>query len=289
MSNLNQKLLVPAALVLCVFTVFGLIRQQPRNARAILNETPTPADAKIAYGKDPNQFGELRVPKGNQVKRPYPVAVVLHGGCWMAEYGLGYMGHVSADLTAHGFATWNLEYRRVGNAGGGWPGSLEDVRAGVQHLSKLSKEYALDLQRVIFIGHSAGGHLALLLGAQRNAEVKICGVVSLAGITDLRFTGTACDANVPMLMSGKADEQAMLYDQASPLKLLPLGIKQLIVQGKEDRIIPADMATSYVAAAQAKGDNAQLVLLENAGHFEVVDPQAAAWKTVRDHILTLCP
>jgi acetyl esterase/lipase len=246
---------------------------------------PPPADVKIAYGKDPNQFGELRMPKGNQVKLPYPVAVILHGGCWMAEYGLGYMGHVSADLTAHGFATWNLEYRRIGHAGGGWPGSLEDVRAGVQHLSKLAKEYALDLQRVVVIGHSAGGHLALLLSAQRNAKVKICGVVSLAGITDLRHTGTACDANVPMLMNGQAER----YDEASPLKRLPLGIKQIIVQGQEDRIIPVGMATNYVTAAQAKGDHIKLTLLEKAGHFEVVDPQATAWKTVRDHILALFP
>ncbi len=261
--------------------------QQPRKARAILNETPPPADVKIAYGKDPNQFGELRCPKGGSFKKPYPVIVVLHGGCWMAEYGLGYMGHVSADLTAHGMVTWNLEYRRVGNTGGGWPGTLDDVIAGIQHLSKLAKEYPLDLQRVVVVGHSAGGHLALLAGAQRQLGVNLRGVVSLAGITDLRRTGTACDGNVPMLMKGKADEFAAAYDKASPLKLLPLGVKQIVVQGEDDKIIPAAMATSYVAATQAKGDDVRLVLLEQAGHFEVVDPQAAAWAVVRNSILEL--
>ena len=118
--------------------------------------------------------------------------------------------------------------------------------------------------------------------------MKLCGVVSLAGITDLRLSGTACDANVPMLMNGKAEEQATSYDQASPLKLLPLGVRQIIVQGKEDRIIPTTMATNYATAAQAKGDDVRLVLLEKAGHFEVVDPHATAWTTVRNHILSLC-
>ncbi len=276
-----------AQLIFVWLALFMSATQQPRNSRAILTETPPAADAKIAYGKDPNQFGALRLPKGDQVNRLYPVVVVLHGGCWMAEYDLGYMGHVSADLTAHGMATWNLEYRRVGNAGGGWPGTLEDVSAGVQHLTKLAKEYPLDLQRVVVIGHSAGGHLALLLGAQRLNGLHVRGVVSLAGITDLRFKGTACDANVPMLMKGKADELAAVYDKASPLKLLPLGLKQIIVQGNDDRIIPAAMATSYVTAAQAKGDAVKLVLLEQAGHFEVVDPQAAAWAEIRKEVIAL--
>jgi acetyl esterase/lipase len=288
MDKLNLIVFVPVTLALVVFAAFGWERQSPRNSRAILTEAPPPADVKIAYGKDPNQFGELRLPKGDKFKKPYPVVVVLHGGCWMAEYGLGYMGHVSADLTAHGMATWNLEYRRVGNAGGGWPGTLDDVIAGVQDLSKLAKEYPLDLQRVVVIGHSAGGHLALLLGAQRQLGVGLRGVVSLAGITDLRRTGTACDANVTMLMNGKADELAAAYDKASPLKLLPLGVKQIIVQGEEDKIIPSAMATSYVTAAQAKGDDVRLVLIEKTGHFEVVDPQAKDWGEIRNEVLQLC-
>ena len=167
------------------------------------------------------------------------------------------------------------------------PIDLDDVVAGVQHLTilaKLAKEYPLDLQRVVVIGHSAGGHLALLLGKQQLKGFSLRGVVSLAGITDLRFKGTACDENVLMLMKGS---EAM-YDKGSPLKLLPLGIKQIIVQGNDDRIIPTEMATSYVTAAQAKGDDVRLVLIEKAGHFEVVDPQAAAWTTVREQILQLC-
>jgi acetyl esterase/lipase len=259
--------------------------QSPRNSRVVLIETPPPADAKIFYGKDVNQFGELRLPKSDKFKKPYPVVIVLHGGCWMAEYGLGYMGHVSADLTKHGFVTWNVEYRRVGNPGGGWPGTLDDVTAGVQHLTELAKKHPLDLQRVIVIGHSAGGHLALLLGTRRFTGFTLRGIVSLAGITDLRLKGTACDENVPMLMEGNSTEKPQAYDEGSPIKRLPLGIRQIIVQGKADSIIPVEMATSYVAAASR--DNVRLVLLEDAGHFEVIDPQAMAWRKVREEILRI--
>ena len=283
MAKLNQKLLVLVALVLCAFAAFGLARQQPRNSRMILTETPPLADAKIAYGLDPNQFGELRLPKGDKFKKPYPVAVILHGGCWLAEYDLGYMGHISADLAAQGIATWNLEYRRVGNVGGGWPGTFEDVARGVDYLRVLAKTQPLDLRRVLAIGHSAGGHLALLVGARRDAAVSLRGVVALAGITNLRQMGTACDANVPMLMQG----QTAQYDEASPLARLPLGVKQLIVQGEADKIIPVAMATSYVTAAQKKGDDARLMLLEKAGHFELIDPQAPAWATVRQAVLAM--
>jgi acetyl esterase/lipase len=259
---------------------------QVRNSRAILSEPPPSADHKLAYGSDPLQFGELRIPKGAQFKRPYPVAVVIHGGCWLAEYGLGYMGHLSADLAAAGIATWNLEYRRIGNTGGAWPGTFEDVARGVDHLRTLAKTYPLDLQRVIAIGHSAGGHLALLVGARRQGEpLSLHGVVALAGITDLRRTGTACDVEVGKLMNGAAQEQAAAYDAASPIARLPLRVKQVIVQGDSDRIIPAAMATSYVERAQEKGDDVQFLLLEKAGHFEVVDPQAAAWTKVKEAVL----
>jgi acetyl esterase/lipase len=252
-----------------------------RNSRAILTETPPSADAKIAYGQDPNQFGELRLPKGDQVKRPYPVVVLLHGGCWMAEYGLGYMGHAAADLASHGVATWNLEYRRVGNTGGGITGTSEDIQRGVAFLTTLAKKHSLDLQRIVVAGHSAGGHLALQLADTLQGK-GWRGVIALAAITDLRRTGTACDANVPMLMG------AAKYDAHSPLALLPLGsVKQIIVQGEADKIIPTAMATSYVEAAQKQGDDARLVLLKDAGHFEIVDPQAAAWARVRAEILRL--
>lgn len=286
-----QKSGFPVLAMLCALVSFGFIHStaaQTRNSRAILTEPPPPADQKIAYGSDALQFGELRLPKGDQFKKPYPVAVIIHGGCWLAEYGLGYMGHLSADLTAAGIATWNLEYRRVGNPGGAWPGTFEDVARGVDHLRTLAKNYPLDLQRVVAVGHSAGGHLALLAGArQQGNPLPLRGVVALAGITDLRRTGTACDVEVGKLMNGGAQERAALYDIASPIAQLPLRVKQVIVQGDSDRIIPTTMATDYVEKARQKGDDVQLLLLEKAGHFEVVDPQAPAWGKVKEAVLGL--
>lgn len=268
--------------------------RQDQSSRDILTRPASTANHRLSYGPNEFQFGELRLPKG---AGPHPVAIVLHGGCWMSEYGLSYMGHLSAALSQSGVATWSVEYRRVGNQGGGWPGTFEDVARAADHLRTIAKTYALDLNRVIAVGHSAGGHLALWLAARKilpkdspvySADpLPLRGVVSLAGVTDLRRAGTACDANVPQLMGGSANDKAAIYDQASPIELLPLGIPSAIVQGANDTIIPLEMAKEYADAAKKKGDDANLVVIEKAGHFEVVDPKSFAWEAVRDEALAL--
>jgi acetyl esterase/lipase len=268
--------------------------RQSQSSRDILTRPTSPADHRIAYGPNEFQFGELRLPKG---AGPHPVAIVIHGGCWMSQYGLTYMGHLSAALAAAGVATWSVEYRRIGNQGGGWPGTFEDVSRAADHLRTIAKTHPLDLDRVIAVGHSAGGHLALWLAARkilpkdspvhRADPLPLRGVVSLAGITDLRRAGTACDANVPELMGGSANDKTAIYDQASPIELLPLGIPSAIVQGSIDSIIPLAMAKDYAEAAKKKGDDARLVVIEKAGHFEVVDPKSFAWQAVKDEVLAL--
>jgi len=267
---------------------------QGQSSRDILTRVPTPADHRISYGSNEFQFGELRLPKG---AGPHPVAIVIHGGCWMSEYGLSYMGHLSAALAEAGVATWSVEYRRVGNQGGGWPGTFEDVARAADHLRTVAKSYPLDLNRVIAVGHSAGGHLALWLAARKalpkdspvhSADpLALRGVVSLAGITDLRRAGTACDSNVPQLMGGSATDKTAIYDQASPIELLPLGVPSAIVQGSSDNIIPLEMAKEYADAAKKKGDDAKLVVIEKAGHFEVVDPKSFAWEAVKAEAMAL--
>jgi acetyl esterase/lipase len=267
---------------------------QGQSSRDILTRAAKPADHRISYGPNEFQFGELRLPKG---AGPHPVAIVIHGGCWMSEYGLSYMGHLSDALAEAGVATWSIEYRRVGNRGGGWPGTFEDVSRAADHLRKIAKNYQLDLNRVIAVGHSAGGHLALWLAARKilpkdshlySADpLPLRGVVSLAGITDLRRAGTACDANVPQLMGGSAKDKTAIFDQASPIELLPLGVPSAIVQGDSDTIIPLEMAKEYADAAKKKGDDAKLVVIEKAGHFEIVDPQSFAWEAVRNEALAL--
>ncbi|MEP7337229.1 MAG: alpha/beta hydrolase [Acidobacteriota bacterium] len=298
MFNRNAKhSLVAAMAVLALIGIVGAARLQSQNSRSVLIRPAPAADQRIAYGKDEFQFGELRLPK---TAGPHPVAVVIHGGCWSSQYGLGYMGHVSAALAEAGIATWNIEYRRVGNAGGGWPGTFKDAAKAADYLREVADQNyksLLDLNRVVAIGHSAGGHLALLLGARQRlpkdhplysaGALPLVGVVSLAGITDLRKTGTACDKEVIQLMNGEAKEKAASYNLASPIQLLPLGVKQKIIQGGADNIIPMAMATEYVEAAKMKNDDVELIALKEADHFQLVDPKSPAWLVVREAVLSL--
>jgi acetyl esterase/lipase len=300
MLHRKSKLFIRASVTLLALIGIAIAagtlceKPQSQNSRSVLIRPAPAADQRIAYGSSEFQFGELRLPK---TAGPYPVAVVIHGGCWVSQYGLGYMGHVGAALTESGVATWNIEYRRVGNAGGGWPGTAEDVARATDYLRQIAGQYSLDLNRVVAVGHSAGGHLALLLGARRHLPkdhplysanpLPLTGVVSLAGITDLRKTGTACDGEVIQLMGGGAKEKTVAYDFASPIKLLPLGVKQKILQGGADNIIPMAMAAEYAEAARQKKDDVELVALEKADHFQLVDPKSPAWAAVQDAVLSL--
>src|SRR5436309_894025 len=152
-----------------------------RAAQSILELRPPPPGDRIAYGPGEFQFGELRVPEG---AGPHPVVIVIHGGYWRAAYGLDHIGHFCTALTKAGLATWSLEYRRVGNPGGGWPGTFDDIKNGASRLAQIATVRKLDLSRIIATGHSAGGHLVLWLAGQ--SAVKLRGVVPLAPVADLR-------------------------------------------------------------------------------------------------------
>ncbi|HEX8998717.1 MAG TPA: alpha/beta hydrolase [Blastocatellia bacterium] len=295
MPNRKSKIFAAISIALLALAgIAGAARLQSQNSRGILIRQAPAADHRIAYGKDEFQFGELRLPK---TAGPHPVAIVIHGGCWMSQYGLGYMGHVSAALAEAGIATWNIEYRRVGNAGGGWPGSFEDAARAADYLREIAGKYSLDLNRVTAVGHSAGGHLALLLAARQRFPknsplysanpLPLRGIVSLAGITDLRKTGTACDREVIQFAGGEAQQKAAIYDQASPIQLLPIGVTQKIIQGGADNIIPMAMATEYVEAAKKKNDAVELIALKDADHFQLVDPKSPAWSAVQEAVLAL--
>jgi acetyl esterase/lipase len=252
--------------------------------RTILDLPAPPADMRLTYGPDALQFGDLRLPK---TRDPAPVAIVIHGGFWRAAYDLRHIGHLCAALARAGVATWSLEYRRIGDKGGGWPGTFEDVARGADRLRALAGKYPLDLARVISVGHSAGGHLALWLGAQR--KVRLRGVVSLAGVADLRKAWKLRLGNgvVKDLLGGTPDEVPERYRQASPIELLPLGVPQRLVHGAADSIVPFAISRDYQRAAAAAGDDAQLVPLKGTGHFEAIDPRSKAWPVVRQTVLKL--
>lgn len=249
-----------------------------------------PAGQRLAYGEHPLHFGELRLPEG---PGPHPLAVLIHGGCWRAQYDLGYMAHAAAALARAGIATWTMEYRRIGDEGGGWPGTFLDAARAADFVRELAARHPVDTTRVALVGHSAGGHLALWLAARRSlpadsplrtAEpLPVRGVVPLAGITDLRAYGAApgsCNAAVPLLLGGSPGEVPERYAQASPVELLPLGVPVRLVHGTLDPTVPLEQAERLAAAARAAGDDARVVPVEGAGHFDVVAPHAPAWTRV---------
>lgn len=257
--------------------------------REILDRPAPAADARLPYGPDPFQFGDLRLPQG---AGPHPVAIVLHGGFWRAQYGLEYAGHMCVALARLGIATWNLEYRRLGNPGGGWPNTFLDAALGADHVRTLAKKYPLDLKRVISIGHSAGGHLAVWLAARRRIQpgdplanpdpISIYGAAPIAGVVDLRraWELRLSDGVVAQLMGGPPEKLAQRYRSGSPIELVPLGIRVRLLHGTEDSVVPIEISNNYQKVASRAGDNARLVVLAGADHFAPVDPRSEHWLTV---------
>jgi acetyl esterase/lipase len=253
----------------------------PKDMPGILDLSAAPRDLRESYGAGPLQFADLRLPAG---LGPFPVVVMIHGGFWRAAYDLEHTGHLGTALKARGIATWSLEYRRLGHPGGGWPGTFDDVRAGFDHLAALRGRFPLDLERIVALGHSAGGQLALWLAAQRRGNLR--GAVSLAGVADLRRAWELRLSNgiVEEFLGGPPEKVPERYRAASPIEMLPLGVSQRILHGMRDEVVPFEISRRYAEAA--KGE-ARLIPLERAGHFELIDPRAAEWSTVRDAVVEL--
>jgi acetyl esterase/lipase len=270
-------------------------RLSPRDVDAMPSK---PADARVAYGKEPAQFGDLRLPKGSG---PFPVVVILHGGCWIAEVASLQNTAAFADaLRDAGVATWNVEYRRVGEAGGGWPGTFEDVGAAVDHVRELAVRYPVEPKRVVVTGHSAGAHLALWAAARTrlpkasplhaDSPLPLAASVPLGGPGDLRdfetYGSNICGPGLESLLGGKADEQAERYAQASPAELLPLGVRQILIVGEHDPVMPPRSREAYVEKAKKAGDAAELLVVPGS-HFEVIAPGTEAFAAVKAKLLAL--
>lgn len=257
------------------------------------------ADARIAYGADPNQFGDLWLPAG---KGPFPVVVLIHGGCWQAALpGTILMDYMAADLRAKGVAVWNLEYRRIGHAGGGYPGTFLDVAAGVDKLRDLAKARNLDLSRVVVAGHSAGGHLTAWTAGRghlpRTSQLYVAkplsirAAVSIDGINDLKAyraegPGRCGEPGTVDALLKSAPQQSP-YADTSPRELLPTSVAQVVVSGELDPIVPVKLARSYATAATHSGTRTELIVYPDAGHFEPIDPATPAGRAVDDKLVTL--
>ena len=237
---------------------------------------------RIPYGDGPDQFGELTLPAGT----PRGVAVIVHGGFWRARYDLGLGRPLAADLAGAGLAAWNIEYRRVG-AGGGWPATFDDVAAAVDALAEMGD---LPLDRVVAVGHSAGGHLAAWLAARPGLPagapgaapgVRLRGAVSQAGVLDLvdaAERGVGAGA-VEDLLGGPPEAVPDRYALASPVERVPIGVPVTCVHGTADVNVPLRQSERFTARS---GD--RLVTLEGADHFAVIDPTTPAWRACRDAV-----
>ncbi len=249
---------------------------------------------RASYGFGPIQVGELRLPPG---KGPFPVAVIIHGGCWKKGMATMRMTAPMADaLTAKGFATWNIEYRQLGDEGAGWPGTFEDWSLAVDHLRILAKTEPLDLKRVIAVGHLAGGHAALWLASRPRQTGKLRGddppvamraVVDIDGPADLvdilPDQTKVCGAPVVEdLLGGKPDAQPDHYRIGNPAQQLPTHTRQLLVSAA---LLTPDKADAYAAKARAAGDTVEVLKLEGTGHHEPVAPGTPAWAKVEAFIV----
>jgi acetyl esterase/lipase len=229
-----------------------------------------PAGAeRIAYGDDRAQFVELTMPAGE----PKGVVVVVHGGFWKAAYDIEYGRPLAVSLAEHGWAAWNVEYRRVGN-GGGDPATFDDVAAAIDALH----EQDLDLTRVLGLGHSAGGHLVTWAASRGRfprweSKVDLTGVVSQAGVLDLEAAferNLGGGAVVAFLGHRPSPDDARL----DPIRQVPLEIPVHCIHGADDAIVPISQSRDYVTAAGAAAG-----LTEVAGdHFTLIDPESDAWR-----------
>ncbi len=258
-----------------------------------------PADYRIFYGKDPLQFGDLRLPSG---PGPYPVAIIIHGGCWVSSFAnIQYTSALADALRDNGIATWNIEYRREDNQGGGWPGTFEDVANAADFLRNIANKYSLDLNDAIVVGHSAGGHLALWLAARHQLPLNsqlytsnplsLRGVVVLGGVPNLQafrqqgeFT---CGSDVVGKLLGNLPVLTERYKQASPSELLPLGVPQILIYGAEDQSVPVKFGRAYMQEALKKGDSVKLAVVEGAAHHEYCVPNAITWPVVKSAVISL--
>lgn len=258
------------------------------------------AFTRIPYGADSLHFGELRLPDG---PGPFPVAVVIHGGCWLSRYAsLRNSAPLAEALAATGIATWNVEYRRYDHPGGGFPGTFRDVADAADHLRAIARDYPLDSTRVVAVGHSAGGHLALWLASRQTLAsssplaggqpLRLQGVVSIGGIADLReFYGrqrnTCGNPAVESLLGAVPDSVAGRVRDASPIERLPLGVPTVHIAGERDFIAPLAVREAYARAARMRGDSVVVSTIPGDGHFEAITPRTTSGRAVIDAVREL--
>ena len=254
--------------------------------------TPARPGERIARRDGPGIRGELRLPAGGG---PHPVAVIVHGGCWSDIANASYMADLAEALTSFGWATWLPEFLRLGDAGAAWPGMLEDVGRALDRVRALASDHPLDVTRVVTVGHSSGGHLALWLagrphlnpdgdGARLRGDdpVRPCGVIGVAPITDLRDFHAREDRGCPRtavsdLLGGTPDAVPSRAALADPGAGRPIDVPCLLVTGALDDTVPTPHARTWARDEAKAGEAVRVVEVAGAGHFELVAPEHPTW------------
>ena len=250
----------------------------------------------VAYGPAPSQFAELFQPSGDG---PFPVTVIVHGGCWTKEFGgITQMHNMAGALQQQGIAVWNVEYRRFDEEGGGYPGMYHDVATALDRLRALAPERRLDLSRIVLVGHSAGGHLAQWAASRarlpRSSPLYVADplpvptVISLGGLADLRneqsLIKTSCDRDIAQLAGAASAARPDIFSDTSPAELLPAGVRTVLIHGEFDTISPLRAGQDYARRAQAAGDHAEVIVLPGGSHYDEVAASSPSWMIVSAQI-----
>jgi len=238
---------------------------------------PVEPTYRAKYGKKPMQTITVRIPDGDG---PFPTLITLHGGKWRAEYRAKQLEYLCTDLAQHGIACCNLEYKRLGHINGGYPGTFIDLLDGIQYILDHAEEWELDTSRISLLGHSSGAHLAFCLCGYSDFEGRKLpltphATIGIAGVYDLQ--------NYSKLQH-EIDQFFKDHPILSPIHMLPLGIKQLVICGSKDKLV--EQALNYVERAQ-ETDNITLEIIDKASHFTVIDPTFSGWPQVRNAILEI--
>jgi len=246
----------------------------------------------VSYGKAPSQFAQLFRPEG---KGPFPVVVLVHGGCWTVAFGgITQMRSVAGALVAQGIAVWNVEYRRVDEEGGGYPGTYEDMHAALDSLQSHAGQYQLDTSRVVAMGHSAGGQLVQWIAGRnklpassplyRASMLPVHNIISLGGLADLQhekaLIKTSCERDISQLAGQPSAERPDIYSDTNAASLIPNGSRTVLITGELDTISPPRVAHDYAAKAATAGDHAEVLILPGASHYDEISASSPAWKMV---------